>query len=599
MSPLEIVTTASAMGDVAKALQTMPGAQMVAEDGRLFVRGGSGEETGVFIDGLYVQNPYQASLQQVPTRSRFSPFLFKGTLFSTGGYSAEFGQAMSSVLSLQTKDLATETQSDISLTVLGADVEHTQALENQSIAAKVGYTNLGPYMGLVRQNIEWHQEPELGEASMAYRRKDKYNGILKVYGNFQFQNLSMSQQSFFQKDISEKAYLNSKNSFLQTHYRRPIGKSSTWEGGISYTNDKQERGLGKQGSEVLQNTLHVKTKLLTDVSNSITLNSGVELLKQNYQNTSLENTIDVSQSKFDDYLSSAYAEADVYLSNRMVARLGARFDYSTILRKGAASPRLSLAYKTNAFSQLSFAYGKFFQKPLNSYLEDGSNLNFENSTHYILNYQYENNGHFFRVEGYYKDYSSLIRFDRGEQGFTFNNLTNKGHGFAKGLELFWRSKSTIKNGDFWITYSLMDTKRLYQDFPIASMPSFASTHNASFVYKHFIAKLKSQPGASFSLASGRPYHNPNLPGFNQERMPFYHNLSVNWAYLHRPNIIFYAAVQNVFGTQNIGGFQFASVPNEAGIYESRPIVQGANRFFFLGVFITLAKNKNNNQLDRL
>ena len=57
LTPLDILTTAGAVGDIAGALQTMPGTQTVAEDGRLFVRGGSGEESQVFIDGLYVQNP--------------------------------------------------------------------------------------------------------------------------------------------------------------------------------------------------------------------------------------------------------------------------------------------------------------------------------------------------------------------------------------------------------------------------------------------------------------------------------------------------------------------------------------------------------------
>ena len=39
LKPLEIVTTAGALGDISGALNTLPGTQTVAEDGRLFVRG--------------------------------------------------------------------------------------------------------------------------------------------------------------------------------------------------------------------------------------------------------------------------------------------------------------------------------------------------------------------------------------------------------------------------------------------------------------------------------------------------------------------------------------------------------------------------------
>tara|TARA_R110002012_G_scaffold309766_3_gene517023 strand:- start:1392 stop:1892 length:501 start_codon:yes stop_codon:yes gene_type:complete len=45
LKPLDIVTTAGAVGDFVGALQTLPGTSANPDDGRLFVRGGSGEET--------------------------------------------------------------------------------------------------------------------------------------------------------------------------------------------------------------------------------------------------------------------------------------------------------------------------------------------------------------------------------------------------------------------------------------------------------------------------------------------------------------------------------------------------------------------------
>lgn len=54
LKPLDIVTTAGAVGDFVGALQTLPGTSANPDDGRLFVRGGSGEETQVFIDNSRV-----------------------------------------------------------------------------------------------------------------------------------------------------------------------------------------------------------------------------------------------------------------------------------------------------------------------------------------------------------------------------------------------------------------------------------------------------------------------------------------------------------------------------------------------------------------
>jgi len=119
LKPLDIVTTAGAAGDFVGALQTLPGTSTVSEDGRLFVRGGQAGETQVFIDGLRVFQPFNATANNIPTRGRFSPFLFKGITFSTGGYSAEYGQALSSVLLLNTTDVPDQEKTDIGILSVG------------------------------------------------------------------------------------------------------------------------------------------------------------------------------------------------------------------------------------------------------------------------------------------------------------------------------------------------------------------------------------------------------------------------------------------------------------------------------------------------
>jgi len=109
LRPLDIVTTAGAGADIYGALQTLPGASVVGEQEGLFVRGGDASETKTIIDGMVVRHPFYSSEPDIKQRGRFSPFLFKGTMFSTGGYSAEYGQAMSSVLILKSTDLADKT----------------------------------------------------------------------------------------------------------------------------------------------------------------------------------------------------------------------------------------------------------------------------------------------------------------------------------------------------------------------------------------------------------------------------------------------------------------------------------------------------------
>ena len=104
LSALDIVTTPSANGDVTSAFKSLPGTQQVGESEGLFVRGGTATESKIYMDGNLVNNFFYSSTPGIATRGRFNPFLFKGTVFSTGGYSALYGQALSSALILESND---------------------------------------------------------------------------------------------------------------------------------------------------------------------------------------------------------------------------------------------------------------------------------------------------------------------------------------------------------------------------------------------------------------------------------------------------------------------------------------------------------------
>jgi hypothetical protein len=159
LKPLDLVTTPSAMGDLVSALQTLPGTSMVGNEGRLFVRGGDASEVGIYIDGLRVGNAYGSTANNVPTRTRFNPNLLKGTFFSTGGYSTEYGQALSSTLSLHSKDVSARTQGDLNLMSVGGGYSQTLATDKHCISFSGNYFNLNPYQNLVKQDFDWEKSP--------------------------------------------------------------------------------------------------------------------------------------------------------------------------------------------------------------------------------------------------------------------------------------------------------------------------------------------------------------------------------------------------------------------------------------------------------
>src|SRR5205085_8456350 len=117
--------------------------QQIGESEGLFVRGGTGYETKQFIDGTLVNNPYYSSVPDIAQRGRFSPNLFKGTIFSTGGYSALYGQALSSALILESIDIPERSEVNASIAPIfgGLGFQKVAADRKSSFGANYSYTN--------------------------------------------------------------------------------------------------------------------------------------------------------------------------------------------------------------------------------------------------------------------------------------------------------------------------------------------------------------------------------------------------------------------------------------------------------------------------
>ncbi|MBY0436144.1 MAG: TonB-dependent receptor plug domain-containing protein, partial [Cyclobacteriaceae bacterium] len=601
---LDIATTAGATADIAGALNTLPGTQKVGESGRLFVRGGDGNETRTFIDGMVVLDAYGPAAPNTPSRGRFLPFMFKGTSFSTGGYSAEYGQALSSALALESKDEDQTTRTDIGLLSVGADVAHTQALKNGSVAGKIQYTNIRPYFGLINQEIDWINPPASLETSAAYRQKMGDKGLFKFYGNANHSNFSLYQHDIANPEIKTPLELTNNYRYGNASYQQTFDNGWYVRSGVSYTFNENRNELASSSFYEREHGVHLKTVAEKSFSDRFELKTGVEFFDRNYSAAWTQEQTGKLDQNFVEPLLASFAEADVYASKKFVTRAGVRAEYNALNAKVGVDPRLSLAYKVGE-GQFSLAYGRFRQSPNNIWLRTDTRLASEKAEHYILNYQVIRDNRTFRAELYYKNYFDLVKFQVPSvlvpNAFapSTQSLLNIGNGFAKGLELFWRDNRSLKNVDYWVSYSYLDTERDYLNFPVSAVPSFASKHNFSVVYKHFITKLKSQVGLTYSYASGRPYHDPNQEVFQSGKTPSYQDLSVNVSYLPTSRIIVHLSCTNVLGRDNIFGYQFASTPNADGVYASRAVRQAAPRFLFLGVFITLSKNKSVNQLPSL
>lgn len=621
LSSLDIATTAGSNADITAALKTLPGTQQVGEQEGLFVRGGAGYETKQYIDGTVVNNPYYTSVPDIAQRGRFLPFLFKGTVFSTGGYSALYGQALSSVLLLESIDLPekSEVSANISPLVIGAGTQQLANDKKSSWGITYNYANVGLYFAAVKQVPDYFTIPQFHSGDANFRIKTKSGGMIKYYTTFGYNTLGLRRPDIDSAYLKDAYSLNNHNWYNNLSWKEYLSNGWKMNLGASYSINKDN--IVQEIQDPNNQPRQFPDSLYWMQYKNFTLNNRQDLaqIKAVFEkrigslsairfgseywyayNPAIYN--DTLHTLIDNYY-AAFAESDIYVTNDLAAKLGARFEHSSIINKSDIAPRISLAYKTSRHAQVSLAYGIFYQKPENQLLAYTTNLGFTKAIHYIINYQMMTTERIFRVEAYYKKYEGLVRTI--PYNYFYATYDNGGGGYAKGIDFFWRDKKTFKNFDYWISYSYIDTKRQYLNYPGQLMPDYAATHTASIVMKRFFTDLKAGVNVTYSFATGRPYYNFMINNntkyyiADQGKTKDYSSLNFSAEYvpsLGKKNaktfVVLFASMTNVLGYTPVFGYSY-SFSGQV----KQPIGLPADRFYFIGCFLSWGVDRTQDAIN--
>ena len=627
LSPLDIVTTPSANGDVTSALKSLPGTQQVGESEGLFVRGGTATESKIYMDGNLVNNFFYSSTPGIATRGRFNPFLFKGTVFSTGGYSALYGQALSSALILESTDLPERTEADFGASVIGVGggIQHLSKDKKSAWGVSYNYANLWLAFNVIKQKQDYFQVPVAHQTDANFRIKTKNGGFVKYYGYISSNKVGFRNQDIDSIVLKNAFTLNNINTYQNLNYKDRLGKGWRINTGLSFSTNKDE--ITNELQDATNQKLNISTPALYSFKNFALLNKatyaqarfvlekkikGLTALRFGsdyfYSNEKTTYTL-YNGSKYDekivDHLYAAFAETDIYITNNLAAKIGSRAEHSQVINKWNIAPRVSLAYKLADNSQASFAYGIFYQNPERRLLPGTPGIDYSKATHYIFQYSKQTKDYTLRTELFYKKYDDLYK-----TGLSFNGnyvaVNNDGFGDAKGIELFWRDKKTIKNVDYWFSYSYLDTKRNFLNYPSAIQPSFAANHTAAFVFKRFVLPWKTQFNLSYNFATGRPYYNIAYDSTqgkftiaDRGKTINYHNVSFSVNFL--PNLgnneaktfaVWVLGVNNVLGQNQVYNYNYSSNGSR-----KEAVTPPSKRFVFIGCFLSFGTDRTQDAIN--
>jgi hypothetical protein len=583
LTPLEVLTTPGAAADVCWAIKSFPGVQQVEEGAGLFVRGGEVTETKFILDGANVYHPYRYESPTGGFFGTFTPFLLKGTYFSSGGFGAEYGNALSGILSMESLDLPSERAISLgiglgALSAMGSiplsdDLGINFSGNHSNTKLMFDFNNVEddfteyPSSYDLNLNLAWRYSGQGRVKLFLFKEKDNVGVYLQDPtwgGNYYGTETSDLYNLLIDHALSD-------NTFFKFNVSRTdFGKETEITAGDEYILDLNETDEINQAKVVLEKKTFIFLKFGGSLEQRKSYFEGFvpseedsldPLLPSNYYDR-----------EYESYMNSIFMEETQFFPYNLSLTAGIRFYYDSKSAKNAFDPRLSLSWKTSDEITLAFATGNFhqFYEPWRYDPVYGNpDLDPMEAKHYIISGTWENDGGMIRLEGYYKDYDKLLKEHDSL------NYISSGFGKARGVDFF--VKKSFEKIEGRIAYSYLDSERDWKDYPGLFSPDFDITNNISAIL-NFTPVTFFQLGAKFMYATGKPF-TPVGENFRSDRLPPYWTLDVSASYLYSffdNNLtVFYFSVNNVTNRDNILGYHNGD--------RDEPIESSYGRLYYFGV----------------
>jgi len=163
-------------------------------------------------------------------------------VFSTGGYSAQYGQALSSVVLLESIDFPEKSEIDASISpiVMGAGFQHLAKNKKSSFGLTYNYTNVKIYFDLVKQAPDYFKLPQFHNGDANFRFKTKSGGMVKYYTTFAYSNLGLRRADVDSAYLKDAYFLHNINWYNNLSYREYLSHGWKMNLSASYSTNKDD-----------------------------------------------------------------------------------------------------------------------------------------------------------------------------------------------------------------------------------------------------------------------------------------------------------------------------------------------------------------------
>lgn len=561
--------------DFAQYLQVLPGIISTGDQGgQLYVRGGTPVQNMLLLDGMILYNPFHS----IGIFSVFDMDIMSSADVYTGGFGAEFGGRISSVMDIKTRDG-----------------------NKKRLAGKVDLSNIGAQLLLEGPLLKLKDDRKTaisfilsGKGSFLEQSSKVFYPYVKnaeglpytfldLYGKVTLSTRNGSRWNIFGFNYDDHVKYNSIANYgwdnwgIGTNFLIVPGDApTTLEGSLSYSkyeSELQDANFDPRRSSMDGFTFNFGFNYYLGKS---LLKVGIDVVGYN---TNYEYyTIYHSQRKIEDHTTdmSLFVKYKYNFRNKLLIEPGFRLQYYYSLGEVSPEPRLAIKYNILNNLRLKLAAGMYSQNlvavtsdqdvvslfngfvssPLESALlpetliGDDKEIKgrLQKSQHVILGLEYDPISPLsINIEGYYKHFSQLISANRYKMVDTDSEfIWEKGDAYGGDISVKYEQKGVY----LWFVYSLGWVKR--NDGVVTYYPHFDRRHNINLVASYSFGKRRSwEINARWNFGTGFPFtqtqayyphYDPSqindnyvtnnedvyflLAGFNQSRLPSYHRLDI-------------------------------------------------------------------------
>jgi hypothetical protein len=616
----EVRRAPGAVEDISRMVQILPGVAP-ANDQRndLIVRGGSPAENLIIIDGIEIPN-----INHYPTQGSTSGPIgmidvkfINNVDFSTGGFSARYGDKLSSVLAISFREgYRKKILSDINLSTagFGGVFEGPLFTPKGSFLLSVRKS----YLNLIRGAIRLAAVPDYWDFNLKTVYDFNKNTRLTFIGIGGLDKISFDGDA--SKTSDDNPYgkakgdqqqftvgFNLKNLFKKGYVQTTIANSS----GFTFIETRDLRtDVLKFNYDSYESDFNAKSEIFYQLSSISNLSAGagaryIKFKNQTFFNadtTTFGNVIPETDVNVKNhyYKASAYTQYTLkLLKHRLIINPGMRYDYfSGINKSSVISPRLGISYELNSITTINASTGIYYQSP--DYLwitadPANSNLKFMRAYHYVAGIEHLFASDLrFSIEAYYKKYDNYpvsvlvptyVLISGGTENgpnLLFGQATSQGYGYTRGIDISIQKKLTGSGIYGMLGYSLSQSR-------VTALEG--GEKPGSFDYRNNLTIIAGYQlsndwliGLKFRYTTGRPYTPFDIEAstisgrgvadfnnFNGARFKDYNRLDLRvdkkWN-LKKVSIVTYIELENVFNTSNVYQYFWNQYKNEQGtIYQ--------------------------------